>query len=446
MGCRSRRAVHAARGRRIHPVCAGENPGLAARPVRRAPIAVGTCAGAARTGTSTVPPPRRTRTGRGGSSRGDRHGASPCAPESDRAAEREPAVYAVSPAALPPRAALSSAFHRLARAPRWRGSWTAWRRSVVGGATEDRVMRGNTLPACWRCRFWSRERRSRRGCRPRRIPILFVTQVPVGGFASLTSTFGNHSGSMEQAPRGGDLVIRYADGTLRFLTQEAGFGNDGHAGCERDRRARAVRALERHKALFSMVVGAPTQQYQVKQFRWQIYEVSGLGAGRRRRASARSPDSRRASTTCRRSTRPTAASCSPPIGRRAAPRTSTRSATSTSRPPTVTGIYSLDEDDAATLTLLEHAPSGAFSLSLDSFGRVIFTKWDHLQRDQQGDAPGAVADVQGVHLGERGGRRRHHDDPRGCRGVSRSRAASSDPGLLAGAVDGTPSTTSSRGS
>ncbi len=28
---------------------------------------------------------------------------------------------------------------------------------------------------------------------------------------------------------------------------------------------------------------------------------------------------------------------------------------------------------------------------MDSFGRVIFTKWDHLQRDQQGDAPGTAA-------------------------------------------------------
>jgi hypothetical protein len=43
------------------------------------------------------------------------------------------------------------------------------------------------------------------------------------------------------------------------------------------------------------------------------------------------------------------------------------------------------------LTLLEHAPPGATSLSLDSFGRVIFTKWDHLQRDQQGDEPDTAA-------------------------------------------------------
>src|SRR5262245_40249144 len=43
-------------------------------------------------------------------------------------------------------------------------------------------------------------------------PILFVTQVPVGGFTALTSTFGNHLASMQEAPRGGDLVLRYANG------------------------------------------------------------------------------------------------------------------------------------------------------------------------------------------------------------------------------------------
>ncbi|MCB0336393.1 MAG: hypothetical protein KDD62_08805, partial [Bdellovibrionales bacterium] len=32
---------------------------------------------------------------------------------------------------------------------------------------------------------------------------------------------------------------------------------------------------------------------------------------------------------------------------------------------------------------LDHSPSGDFHPSLDSFGRVIFTRWDHMQRDQQ---------------------------------------------------------------
>ena len=47
--------------------------------------------------------------------------------------------------------------------------------------------------------------------------------------------------------------------------------------------------------------------------------------------------------------------------------------------------------DPATgdLFLLNHSPSGVFSPQVDSFGRVIFTRWDHLQRDQQADADAA---------------------------------------------------------
>ena len=33
-------------------------------------------------------------------------------------------------------------------------------------------------------------------------PVLFVTRVPVGGFAASTSTFGNHLATMDAAPRG----------------------------------------------------------------------------------------------------------------------------------------------------------------------------------------------------------------------------------------------------
>src|SRR4029077_20090494 len=110
-------------------------------------------------------------------------------------------------------------------------------------------------------------------------PVLFVTQMPVGGFTTATSTFGNHLASPDVAPRGGDLVIRYPDGSLRFLTQEAGFGSSGMQGAN----AIAVREPCVHwsgtKALFAMVVGAPTQQYQVASYYWQIYEVSGLAQG-----------------------------------------------------------------------------------------------------------------------------------------------------------------------
>src|SRR5262249_7710875 len=60
--------------------------------------------------------------------------------------------------------------------------------------------------------------------------ILFVTQVPVADFGSSTSVFGNHLATLGSAPRGGDLMLRYSDGTLRNLTREAGYGESGMQG------------------------------------------------------------------------------------------------------------------------------------------------------------------------------------------------------------------------
>src|SRR5438477_9827622 len=58
--------------------------------------------------------------------------------------------------------------------------------------------------------------------------ILFVTQVPIpGDFTSVASTFGNQDGDVTSCGRGGDLWIRYPDGTLKNLTRAAGFGVSG---------------------------------------------------------------------------------------------------------------------------------------------------------------------------------------------------------------------------
>src|SRR5690606_35231742 len=48
------------------------------------------------------------------------------------------------------------------------------------------------------------------------------------------------------------------------------------------------------------------------------------------------------------------------------------------------GIYRLNPS-SGSLTILNHTPSGAFSPIIDSYGRIIFTRWDHLQQDQQQD-------------------------------------------------------------
>ena len=76
---------------------------------------------------------------------------------------------------------------------------------------------------------------------------------------AVASVFGNHQGLIANAPRGGDLWIRYPDGTVKNLTAAAGFGTSGFQGA----RGIAVREPSVHwsgtKAIFSMVVGAPPQ-------------------------------------------------------------------------------------------------------------------------------------------------------------------------------------------
>ncbi len=62
-------------------------------------------------------------------------------------------------------------------------------------------------------------------------PILFVTQMPFpSDFTTINAVFGNHKGSMQDAPRGGDLWIRYPDGSLKNLTAAAGYGSSGLQG------------------------------------------------------------------------------------------------------------------------------------------------------------------------------------------------------------------------
>ncbi|GGJ31845.1 hypothetical protein GCM10008938_17500 [Deinococcus roseus] len=216
-------------------------------------------------------------------------------------------------------------------------------------------------------------------------PILFVTQVPVRpDFTTIGSTFGNQLSDVQSATRGGDLWIRYPDGTLKNLTKAAGWGVDGFQNAG----GIAVRDPSVHwdgkKALFSMVVGSPTSQYQVKTFYWQIYEITGLG-------KTETPKITRITTQPSNYN-----NISPIYG------TDDKIIFTTDRPrageahhypqrdeyeeaPVVTGLWSMDPS-SGLLKLLNHAPSGNFTPIIDSYGRVIFTQWDHLQRDQQADA------------------------------------------------------------
>ena len=137
------------------------------------------------------------------------------------------------------------------------------------------------------------------------------------------------------------------------------------------------------KAVFSMVIGAPLSQYQQITTYWQLYEISGLGSGQTVNISrvANQP----ADTN---NVEPTYASDGSVIfvsdrtrngQRHLYPQLDEYEST-----PTPSGLWKLNPANG-NLVLLQHSPSGSFRPFVDTFGRVIFTRWDHLQRDQQAE-------------------------------------------------------------
>jgi hypothetical protein len=221
-------------------------------------------------------------------------------------------------------------------------------------------------------------------------PILFVTQTPQpADFVTIGALFGNHRGSLDSAPRGGALWIRYGDGTLRNLTLAAGYGHDG----AQHTNGIAVREPSVHwdgqKALFSMVVGAPTKRYEVAQYDWQIYEITDFAASETpviTKIANQPANYNNVAPIYGSDDRIIFASDRPRDGQRHLyPQLDEYEEAAV-----VTGLWSLDPV-TGNLRMMNHSPSGVFSPSVDSFGRVIFSRWDHLQRDQQGDTPDVVA-------------------------------------------------------
>jgi hypothetical protein len=216
-------------------------------------------------------------------------------------------------------------------------------------------------------------------------PIMFVTQFPIpADFTTIGSVFGNHRADMESTGRGGDLWIRYGDGTLKNLTAAAGYGMSGLQGAN----AIAVRdpaiSWDGTQAIFSMVLGAPAHLYDYQTYHWQLYEVTGFLNPSGTVTITKVPN------------QPVNYNNISPIYG-----TDGRIIFTTDRPrldqpqlypqldeyeeaPTVSGLWSLNPA-TGDLIMLDHAPSGDFTPIIDSFGRVIFTRWDHLQRDQQAD-------------------------------------------------------------
>jgi hypothetical protein len=216
--------------------------------------------------------------------------------------------------------------------------------------------------------------------------ILFVTQPVVPpDFTTIGSVFGNHQATPSSCGRGGDLYIRYPDSLVKNLTRAAGFGAYG----SQNTNGIVVRQPSIHwsgkKAVFSMVVGAPRAQYDYATVNyWQLYEITNFTDAASVPVITKVPN------------QPTNYNNISPIYG-----TDDRIIFSSDRPrngqrqlypqldeyeeaPTVTGLWSLQPTNS-DLFMLNHTPSGAFSPLVDSAGRVIFVRWDHLQRDQQLD-------------------------------------------------------------
>ena len=220
-------------------------------------------------------------------------------------------------------------------------------------------------------------------------PIVFVTQPPIprelnssvsNTFCSVVTLFCNQLADTAHAARGGDLWLMTTNGGLVNLTRAAGFGTNGvQHGVGIGVRDPAIHWLGK-KVLFSMVVGAPTNATDSSKFFWQLYELTNLDAviavTNTPPVIAKVPNQ---PTNCNNVT-PTYATDGRIIFMSDKAYNNFAALDEYKGTPTVTGAYSLDPA-TGDLKMLEHTPSGAFNPFIDSFGRLIVTRWDHLTQD-----------------------------------------------------------------
>ncbi len=246
-------------------------------------------------------------------------------------------------------------------------------------------------------------------------PILYVTQAPITkevnsrfaaqSFMGVAGAFSNHLGDTPGVGRGGALMIRYADGTVRNLTaaaQPTSYGTLTPTGLQ-TANGIAVRNPCLHssgtKALFSMVVGAPANASDTTRFYWQIYEISNFTAANLVPTITKVPFQ----PATYNNVNPIYGSDGRIIFSSDQPHNATPQADHAHLYPqreeylllpTVTGLWSLDPV-GGDLFLLDHSPSGSFSPIIDSFGRLIFIRWDHLSRDVEAVTDRAPVAVNG---------------------------------------------------
>lgn len=215
-------------------------------------------------------------------------------------------------------------------------------------------------------------------------PILFVTQVaPERAHHTVTSIDGSLLGEFPAAPRGGDLMILYPDMSVKNLTRTAGYGIAGPD--QTGDNAIAVRDPHVHfsgtRALFSMVKGAAADTADQREFYWQIYEITGLGKNETpviTRLPGQHADFNNVQPAYLSDGRIVYGSdCSISGERHLYP-----AIDENGQGPAGTGLWTVTADGMMEgPQMMTHAPSGAFEPFVDSFGRVMFTRWDLLQRD-----------------------------------------------------------------
>jgi hypothetical protein len=232
-------------------------------------------------------------------------------------------------------------------------------------------------------------------------PILFVTQVPMpeevntrtipNNYMSCVSPFGNHLGGTAFAGRGGSLWIRFPANPIPALNHQvidllAVANWTAIPGGQPPANAIAVRNptvfWDKSKAVFSMVIGAPSGPNDNTPFFWQLFEIT-LPTQAQLNANVQPVITKVPNQPAYNNIMP----CYAPDG---------QFVFSSDRPfdgqshltqreeylglPTVSGLWKLNAA-TNTLQILHHSPSGAFSATVDSAGRLIFVNWDHLSRD-----------------------------------------------------------------
>lgn len=235
--------------------------------------------------------------------------------------------------------------------------------------------------------------------------VIFVAQTPnptgTSDIGTHTATFGNSTPSISAAPRGGSLMLLRPDGELVDLLDTAlrnGCETGGDAICDADgvmqvdadgllvsgyvaRRPRIHWDADR--VIFAMTMGAKeTQHGDVLPGAplWQLYEITGLD-----------PDDTPIMTRVQ--NQPDYNNVDPVYG------SNGRIFFVSDQPvtgnplhypqldeyeslPINSGLWRLDPV-SGEIMLMDHSPSGDFGPEITPSGQVIFTRWDHLQQDQQ---------------------------------------------------------------